>query len=141
MILLVVWRQGSRAALYSNHPAFILLQPRRQLSLERDMDKDKLLDDSIWKPSAKARVHDRERLKSYRNQTAKGAFALLPLEKWWRDRSEFLESRGYRLRPRFRPGWKPSWMEDDLNPNFCEDARSHKVSLSHSTPSFDANVL
>lgn len=105
------------------------------------MDKDKLLDDSIWKPSAKARVHDRERLKSYRNQTAKGAFALLPLEKWWRDRSEFLESRGYRLRPRFRPGWKPSWMEDDLNPNFCEDARSHKVSLSHSTPSFDANVL
>ncbi|KAI0287518.1 hypothetical protein BC826DRAFT_1108366 [Russula brevipes] len=28
----------------------------------------------------------------------------------WRDRQQFLESRGYMLRPRLRPGWTPSWL-------------------------------
>ncbi|EJF57684.1 hypothetical protein DICSQDRAFT_140238 [Dichomitus squalens LYAD-421 SS1] len=32
-------------------------------------------------------------------------------ELWWRDHSEWLAERGYRLRPRYRPGWKPSWLE------------------------------
>lgn len=55
-------------------------------------------------------------------------FALTSLEKWWRDRAVFLESRGYRLRPRFMPGWKPSWKGRDLDPFFCEDGLRHLVS-------------
>ncbi|KAI9063418.1 hypothetical protein FKP32DRAFT_1592487 [Trametes sanguinea] len=34
---------------------------------------------------------------------------LLREEVVWRDRHEFLEGRGYMLRPRLRPGWTPSW--------------------------------
>ncbi|KAJ6478112.1 hypothetical protein C8R47DRAFT_946917, partial [Mycena vitilis] len=30
-------------------------------------------------------------------------------ERFWADASEFLLSRGYQLRPRFRPEWVPSW--------------------------------
>ncbi|KIJ43470.1 hypothetical protein M422DRAFT_120812, partial [Sphaerobolus stellatus SS14] len=30
-------------------------------------------------------------------------------EEFWRDRQQFLQQRGYLLRPRFRPDWKPSW--------------------------------
>ena len=32
-------------------------------------------------------------------------------EKWWRDRYNMLERRGYRLLPRYSPGWKPSWIK------------------------------
>ncbi|KIJ43467.1 hypothetical protein M422DRAFT_30896 [Sphaerobolus stellatus SS14] len=34
---------------------------------------------------------------------------LSQLEEFWRDRQQFLQQRGYLLRPRFRPDWKPSW--------------------------------
>ncbi len=30
-------------------------------------------------------------------------------ELYWRDRQEFLESRGYMLRPRYKRDWVPSW--------------------------------
>ena len=33
-------------------------------------------------------------------------------EKSWVARQEFLQERGYMLRPRFRPGWVPSWTID-----------------------------
>ncbi|KAI0369571.1 hypothetical protein BV20DRAFT_1020643 [Pilatotrama ljubarskyi] len=37
-------------------------------------------------------------------------FAFLTTEeRYWRDRQEFLESRGYTLRPRYKPDWTPSW--------------------------------
>lgn len=55
-------------------------------------------------------------------------FGLARLEVWWRDRAVFLESRGYRLRPRFLPDWKPSWAGRDLNPFSCEDGLRHLVS-------------
>ncbi|KAJ7652060.1 hypothetical protein DFH06DRAFT_995816 [Mycena polygramma] len=32
-----------------------------------------------------------------------------PHEQFWIDHQQFLFSRGYLLRPRFRPGWVPSW--------------------------------
>ncbi|KAI5115822.1 hypothetical protein M0805_005571 [Coniferiporia weirii] len=54
-------------------------------------------------------------------------FGLNPLEIWWRDRSGFLESKGYRLRPRFRPEWKPSWVDTAKNPLDCEDSFNHKI--------------
>ncbi|KAL5513661.1 hypothetical protein ACEPAH_4060 [Sanghuangporus vaninii] len=46
-------------------------------------------------------------------------------ERWWMERAEFLESRGYRLRPRFRPGWVPSWQNSGQDPFDFEDARFH----------------
>lgn len=61
-----------------------------------------------------------------------GIFSLTRLEMWWRDRADFLESRGYRLRPRFRPGWQPSWSGRDRSPLFCEDGQFHVVSHFHS---------
>lgn len=55
-------------------------------------------------------------------------FALSSDEKWWKDRAVFLESKGYRLRPRFLPGWTPSWKTRSLDPYLCEDGVIHHVS-------------
>ena len=82
-------------------------------------------------PTAKAKVRDLSELAGYRESTKKGGFALTPLEIWWRDRAIFLESRGYRLRPRFRPDWEPSWVSRSVNPFQCEDAQPHLVRLFH----------
>lgn len=48
-------------------------------------------------------------------------------EERWRDRAEFLQSRGYMLRTRLRPGWVPSWRGTDQDPFCCEDAISTPV--------------
>jgi len=37
------------------------------------------------------------------------AGTLVASEEWWRDHYGDLESRGYRLRPRYHPSWEPSW--------------------------------
>ncbi|KAF7797589.1 hypothetical protein EIP86_008789 [Pleurotus ostreatoroseus] len=43
-------------------------------------------------------------------------------EIWWRDHQQWLEKKGYMLRPRYRPGWVPSWEGNpDMNPLSCED--------------------
>lgn len=84
-------------------------------------------DDTAWRPSWKARVRDPDEMESYRQATVDGAFDLLLSEVWWRDHSTFLESRGYRLRPRFRPGWSPSWMASNFNPLLCEDGQNLDV--------------
>lgn len=52
------------------------------------------------------------------------------VERLWVERCEFLESRGYRLRPRFRPGWVPSWHRTGQNPLYSEDSRFHQVRMS-----------
>ena len=52
---------------------------------------------------------------------------LLPQEKWWRRRYEYLEKRGYRLRPRYEPNWKPSWLEPGASRLFCEDNYANTV--------------
>ncbi|KAJ3804674.1 kinase-like domain-containing protein, partial [Lentinula aff. lateritia] len=31
-------------------------------------------------------------------------------EQWWARRYDWLEERGYKMRPRYRPGWKASWL-------------------------------
>ncbi|EJD43044.1 hypothetical protein AURDEDRAFT_114882 [Auricularia subglabra TFB-10046 SS5] len=54
--------------------------------------------------------------------TARGAFALGPEEKPWRDRVPFLLTKGYRLRARFQPNWVPSWKGTDIHPKDCEDS-------------------
>ncbi|KAI0669455.1 kinase-like domain-containing protein [Trametes maxima] len=55
-------------------------------------------------------------------QTRKGLYDLLPAEIAWKDRYEYLEARGYKLRPRYHPKWKPSWVGTKIAPNFCEDS-------------------
>jgi hypothetical protein len=53
-------------------------------------------------------------------------------EMWWMEQYDFLEGRGYRLRPRYRPGWKPSWHTSGLQPHKCEDWINILVrSISH----------
>ncbi|KAI0078460.1 hypothetical protein K474DRAFT_1745053 [Panus rudis PR-1116 ss-1] len=42
-------------------------------------------------------------------------------EEWWKLRQPFLESRGYRLRPRYCPGWIPSWRVTGDDPDHRED--------------------
>ena len=51
------------------------------------------------------------------------ASELLPHELWWKGKEEFLASRGYTLRPRFRKDWTPSWLRSvEIDPLQCEDA-------------------
>ncbi|KAH8987869.1 kinase-like domain-containing protein [Lactarius akahatsu] len=48
--------------------------------------------------------------------------ALSSHEITWRDRQQFLESKGYMLRPRLRPGWTPSWLETGTYWRRAEDS-------------------
>ncbi|KAI0345534.1 hypothetical protein BDW22DRAFT_1481778, partial [Trametopsis cervina] len=47
------------------------------------------------------------------------------VEKQWRARSRYLESRGYRLRPRFREDWIPSWTLPENNGRTPESFEDH----------------
>lgn len=50
-------------------------------------------------------------------------------ELFWKDRQQFLQSRGYMLRPRYRPGWIPSWkMNPTMKILHAEDRLSFRVS-------------
>jgi hypothetical protein len=48
-------------------------------------------------------------------------------EIWWRDHQEWLDGRGYMLRPRYRPGWTPSWIITKKPSIFSEGAPSMMV--------------
>ncbi|KAF5376355.1 hypothetical protein D9757_008688 [Collybiopsis confluens] len=48
-------------------------------------------------------------------------------EIFWRDHYEWLQDKGYRLRPRYRPGWVPSWLGTDQWSFGCEDAQYNGV--------------
>ena len=50
-------------------------------------------------------------------------------ELWWRDRYLELESRGYRLRPRYHPDWKPSWKQSGIEFYRMEDGQPSLVSV------------
>lgn len=52
-------------------------------------------------------------------------------EQRWKDKGPLLESRGYRLRPRYRVGWTPSWIGKNVNLNRCEDSHQPPVSPLH----------
>lgn len=43
-------------------------------------------------------------------------------EVFWRDHQQYLESKGYMLRPRYRPGWVPSWTKTGKSYLSCEDS-------------------
>ncbi|KAH9888346.1 kinase-like domain-containing protein [Cubamyces lactineus] len=58
----------------------------------------------------------------YAEQTRKGSYKLLPAELEWRKRREFLDKKGYTLRPRYALDWQPSWIGTNIAPDFCEDS-------------------
>ena len=47
---------------------------------------------------------------STRNRSLYAYSKLSAIEVQWRDLSDFLESKGYVIRPRYRKGWTPSWL-------------------------------
>jgi len=55
---------------------------------------------------------------------------LVPGEVWWRDRYSIIESRGYRLRSRYRQNWKPSWRTSGQDFFTAEDGLATIVSTS-----------
>lgn len=67
----------------------------------------------------------------YAQQTRKGVYNLLSFELVWKDRYEFLEKRGYLLRPRYHPKWEPSWLGTNITPDFCEDSIKSSVRFMH----------
>lgn len=77
---------------------------------------------------AVGRITSAAQLDIVQKGTKSGVWGLGVGEKWWRDRFEFLEERGYVLRPRYRPWWKPSWLGTNLNPFDCEDSKRLLVS-------------
>ena len=54
--------------------------------------------------------------------------ALGSWEIFWRDHWDWLQQKGYLLRPRYKPDWVPSW-RNHPNPdlNAYEDGLSHMV--------------
>lgn len=50
------------------------------------------------------------------------------VELYWVGLREWLEEKGYRLRPRFREGWVASWVGTDKYFYNCEDGQIHGVS-------------
>ncbi|KAI1785359.1 kinase-like domain-containing protein [Ganoderma leucocontextum] len=50
---------------------------------------------------------------------------LAPIEIAWRDRQQYLESRGYMLRRRYHPDWQPSWkLDPSIRARDAEDSVS-----------------
>lgn len=58
----------------------------------------------------------------YARITQKGAYNLLPTERFWQERQQHLQRHGYLLRPRYSPRWQPSWIGTNWDPTFCEDS-------------------
>ena len=55
---------------------------------------------------------------------------LAPIEVNWRDRQQYLESRGYMLRRRYHPDWQPSWRSNpSVRARHAEDSLSTHVSV------------
>lgn len=48
-------------------------------------------------------------------------------EMGWRDLYDFLESRGYQLRARYRPGWTPSWLTSGVPWDRSDDGVASQV--------------
>lgn len=54
--------------------------------------------------------------------------ALDEQETFWRDHQEWLQDRGYMLRPRYMPNWVPSWKDKpDVYWLLCEDGQRRTV--------------
>ncbi|KAK7689873.1 hypothetical protein QCA50_006512 [Cerrena zonata] len=69
--------------------------------------------------------------------------SLGPHEIPWRDRYNFLASKGYTLRPRYHPEWKASWLTNGEKMDDCEDFwRAHlRPSLLDATRTADGATV
>ena len=65
---------------------------------------------------------------TFGGQTGIEPGSLSDSELWWRDRYRELESRGYKLRPRYHPDWEPSWKRSGLDFFRVEDGQPSLVS-------------
>ncbi|TFK74324.1 hypothetical protein BDN72DRAFT_81782 [Pluteus cervinus] len=65
------------------------------------------------------------------NAAKRECASLLPTEFFWRDHGAWLESQGYKLRPRYQPGWEPDIPMFETvsynNENFVSMARQSVV--------------
>lgn len=52
---------------------------------------------------------------------------LMPGEYFWRDHQPWLETRGYKLRPRYSPDWVASWLGTSKKYSNCEDGQVSRV--------------
>ena len=68
-------------------------------------------------------------------QTRRELGSLSDSELWWRDRYRELESRGYKLCPRYRPDWEPSWKQSSVDFYRVEDGQPSSVSVVNPMPS------
>ncbi|TBU31692.1 kinase-like domain-containing protein [Dichomitus squalens] len=50
-------------------------------------------------------------------------WAPVDCEIYWRDHHDWLQQRGYMLRPRYKPDWKPSWTGTNKSPFLCDDGQ------------------
>lgn len=75
------------------------------------------------------------------NSTSVAHSHLAEFEIWWRDRYNFLEEKGYKLRSRYSPDWVPSWTNTNKVDINCEDGISSPVSASSITASIDLSCI
>ncbi|KAI0350534.1 kinase-like protein [Trametes cingulata] len=75
--------------------------------------------------AAEAYREFKELRRGHAEEDEEDVFAMLTTEeRYWRDRQEFLESRGYMLRPRYKPDWTPSWTgKSEFAWVYAEDAQ------------------
>ncbi|OCH88107.1 hypothetical protein OBBRIDRAFT_758768 [Obba rivulosa] len=63
-------------------------------------------------------------------------------ECWWRDRQQWLEEKGYMLRPRYRPDWVPSWLRAKKDWLDVEDGRGLQYgNLNDATRLSDGKIV
>ena len=68
-------------------------------------------------------------------QASREFSSLFNSELWWRDHYRELESRGYKLRPRYRPDWEPSWKQSGVDFFRVEDGQPTLVGIVSPMPS------
>lgn len=64
---------------------------------------------------------EEETMRQIRQELASAGATLTEDEEEWKAKGSLLESRGYRLRPRYHEGWTPSWTGRDVKLQRCED--------------------
>lgn len=95
------------------------------MSFVRPNVRDRALMSASPRMFVRADAEREEDLKHIVAQSASLAAILSPNEAHWRDRQQYLQSKGYMLRPRYHPDWVPTWTLPEnagMSPFECEDS-------------------